>query len=80
MKCSEICPRKTNCIPQSNIVASDKSTFVCVGLHGIDKEDKLRHCFKTAKTDSMYDYSDYDMISVMSTMSEALMINELSKS
>ena len=66
------------------MVADDGSSFVCLGLHGEVKEDypqdKYRHCFKSAAdTDSMFDYDDYDLKSVISVMSEALLIDELTK-
>lgn len=82
MLCSEKCPRGLQCEPLSNMVADDKSSFVCVGLHNDFNsdypDDKFRHCFKSAaNTDSMFDYDEYDMKSVISVMSEALVKDEL---
>ena len=68
-------------MPISNVVADDDSSFVCIGYHNEEKDypqDKFRHCFKSAAdTDSMFDYDDYDLKSVISVMTEALLIDEL---
>ena len=82
MLCNKKCPRHTPCQPISNVVATDSSSFVCVGLHGEEKpnfpEDRFRHCFKSAGgTDTMHDYDSYDMKSVVSVFSEALLFEEL---
>ena len=81
MICKENCPRGTECKPISNVVADDNSSFVCVGYHNQIKndypQDRFRHCFKSADTDSMFDYDVYDLKSVISVMSEALLIDEL---
>ena len=81
MICREKCPRGTKCMPISNVVADDDSSFVCIGYHNEKKDypqDKFRHCFKSAaNTDSMFDYDDYDLKSVISVMTEALLIDEL---
>ena len=81
MLCSEVCPKNTDCIPLSNVIASDGSSFVCVGLHGETKEecpqDIYRHCFKSQATDSVFDYDAYDLKSVISVMSEALLWSEI---
>lgn len=82
MLCREKCPRGINCEPISNVVAEDDSSFVCIGYHKDSKteypQDKFRHCFKScANTDSMFDYDQYDLKSVISVMSEALLIDEL---
>lgn len=83
MLCKETCPKNLECQPLSNIVADDGSSFVCVGLHkdlnNEYPEDRFRHCFKSETTNSMYHYDDYDLKSVVSIMSEALLIDELSK-
>lgn len=74
MLCNKNCLRNKDCKPISNIV-SDNS-FVCVGLHNDTikfKQDKFRHCFKTVDSDSMFDYDEYDLISVISVFSEALL-------
>lgn len=76
MLCSNKCPRGLSCKPLSNVISYEEHTFVCVGLHGEDKignEDIYRHCFKSVTTDSMYDYDEYDLLSVISTMSDALL-------
>ena len=77
------CPRNTKCEPISNVIANDND-FVCIGYHGEIKKkypkDKFRHCFKSsAGTDSMYDYDEYDIKSVISVMSNALLTEELLK-
>lgn len=81
MLCSEKCPKNTDCIPLSNVIASDKSSFVCIGLHGGEKkeypEDIYRHCFRSETTDSVFDYDAYDLKSVISVMSEALLWSEI---
>jgi|LSQX01.2.fsa_nt_gb hypothetical protein len=82
MLCSENCPRGTKCQPISNVIATDDTSFVCVGLHNEEKEvkqDIFRHCFKSDGTDSMFDYDEYDLISVISVMTEALLLNILKK-
>ena len=81
MLCKEECPRGTKCIPISNVVADDESSFVCVGYHNEKKEypeDKFRHCFKSKDTDTMFDYDEYDLKSCLSVMADALLIDELS--
>lgn len=80
MLCKESCPRGTNCKPISNIVSTE--TFVCIGYHGEEKEiaqDRFRHCFKSETTDSMYDYDEYDLKSVLTVMAEALLTDELTR-
>lgn len=86
MLCKEECPRvemtKGFCEPLSNYVTDDGSDYVCVGHHKEKKEekykgDKFRHCFRTETTDTMYDYDEYDMKSVIAVMSEALVVDEL---
>ena len=81
MICSEKCPRGTKCKPISNVVPDDGSTFVCVGYHNEIKkdypQDRFRHCFKSESTNSIFDYDEYDLKSVISVMSESLLIDEL---
>jgi hypothetical protein len=82
MVCNESCLRKlTNCTPLSNIVSSDTETFVCIGNSNIDSrsnpQDSFRHCFKSDTTDSMYDYDQYDLKSVIAVMSAGLLLDEL---
>lgn len=84
MKSNKSCPRGENCKPLSNIVSDTKESFVCVGYHNEANkdypEDKFRHCFKSAaNNDSMFDYDEYDLKSVISVMSEALLIDEINK-
>ncbi|MCK5609373.1 hypothetical protein KAR91_46295, partial [Candidatus Pacearchaeota archaeon] len=78
MLCKKRCPRKTKCKPISNIVS--ETSFVCIGYHNEQHEDCpqdiFRHCFKNEDTDSEYDYDEYDLKSVISVMSETLLINE----
>lgn len=82
MLCKEKCPRNLDCTPLSNLVSDEnKEDFVCVELHNDNKErykqDIYRHCFKSStNTDSMYDYDEYDLQSVVSVISEALLINK----
>lgn len=80
MLCNKKCPRGTKCEPMSNIIASDNSSFVCIGLHNEEKEisqDIFRHCFKSQGTDSMFDYDEYDLLSVISCMTETLLLNKI---
>ncbi len=77
MKSSKKCPKKTKCKPISNVISSDKTTFVCICFHGKKKHDIFRHCFKSANTESCYDYDEYDMKSVISVLAEGLLYNEL---
>ena len=82
MLCKEYCPRGLDCKPLSNLVADNNtSNFVCVGLHEDMKEDYpqdiYRHCFKSsADTDSMFDYDEYDLLSVASVITEAILIHK----
>lgn len=82
MVCNESCPRNlTNCTPLSNIVSDNNETFVCVGTSEVSSrsnpQDKFRHCFKSDTTDSIYDYDEYDLKSVIATMSAALLLEDL---
>ncbi len=81
MLCNKSCPKGLKCKPLSNVIADDNSSLVCVGLHQEVKtdypKDRFRHCFKSETTDSVYDYDQYDMKSVLSVMSEALLLDEL---
>lgn len=82
MLCNKDCPRGTACEPISNIVS--KNSFVCIGYHHEEKGGRIlgdifRHCFKNSLTDTMFDYDEYDIKSVLSVMSEALLIDELKK-
>lgn len=83
MLCREKCPRGKECNPLSNVVSDKNETFVCIGYNNELKEDapkdEFRHCFKSLHTDTMLDYDEYDLKSVISVMSEALLINELNK-
>ena len=60
------------------MVTEDKKDFVCVGLSKKKsrklKQDKFRHCFVNELTDSRYDYDEYDIMSVISVMSEAILV------
>ena len=82
MLCKETCPRGLQCKPISNVVADNCDDFVCIGYHATKKDnhpqDRFRHCFKSAGgTDSIFDYDEYDLKSVISVMSEALLIDHL---
>ena len=83
MLCKETCPRgHKTCQPLSNLVTEDGKDFVCVGKNdGSDRsveQDIYRHCFvSSGGTDSMYDYDEYDMLSVVSCMSEALLLAKM---
>lgn len=84
MLCKEKCPRGLDCFPVSNVVSENNESFVCVGYHNENKkdypQDRFRHCFKSvADTDSLFDYDEYDMKSVISVMSEALLIDLINK-
>jgi len=74
----ELCPRGLkDCNPLSNMATEDGKDFVCVGksdpktrsIH----QDKFRHCFVNDNTDTKYDYDEYDIMSVISVMSEAIL-------
>lgn len=82
MLCSETCPRgETDCEPIANLVCSDGSGFVCAGKNDPStrelEQDWMRHCFKNPVTDTMYDYDEYDAISVISVLTEGLLHKEL---
>ncbi len=80
MLTSKKCFRNSKCKPLSNISTKDKKDFVCIGLHNeikTENNDIFRHCFKNIETDTIYDYDKYDLISVISVFSEALLIDEL---
>ncbi len=82
MICSIKCPKKLkDCKPLSNIVSDCKTTFVCVGLSKKEsrtvEQDKFRHCFRSATTDSLFDYDLYDLKSVISVMAEAVLLDEI---
>lgn len=70
------CPKETLCIPFLCISSENNKTFVCVGKHNEQNsinEDIFRHCFRSETTDSCYDYSEYDLMSVVTTMNYALL-------
>jgi len=76
----KFCPRKlVNCIPYSNIVSDDKSTFVCCG--DSDKksrsveEDYVRFCFKSETSDTMFDYDEDDLKDQIAVMADALALS-----
>lgn len=72
------CMRKRNdCTPLSLVKATDNS-YMCCGLNFTRNVeiDLYRHCFKTEATDSMYDYSKKDMLSVIAVFSESMNIVE----
>jgi hypothetical protein len=84
MLCLDVCPRKMNCEPISNVVSDSGVTFVCVGYHQEkDKkiqQDRFRHCFKSAaETDSIFDYDEFDLLSVVTVMNEALLVDNMKK-
>lgn len=62
----EGCPRgRLSCTPLARI-SSTGDTFVCCGTpYTVQGDDIYRHCFKSETTDSMYDYSELDLIDVM---------------
>lgn len=86
MICSKTCPRKLNdCEPVSNIIATigKDLDFVCAGISKketrSEQKDKFRHCFVNENTDSIYDYDEYDLKSIICVLSESLLIDELNK-
>jgi len=84
MLCKTKCPKKLQCEPISNVIPEDISSIVCTGYPKYVSEkypqDIIRHCFKTEDSDTMNDYSLYDIQSVLSVFSEALLIHTLTKS
>lgn len=92
MLCSETCPRGlNNCKPLSNVVESEESgpipnaSFVCLGIHATPKRnqpgDKYRHCFRSnagddTDSDSMFDYNEYDIATVIAVLSEGLLVDK----
>lgn len=82
MLCRENCPlNKIDCKPLSNVVADDNSSLVCIGSSAPESrslmQDKFRHCFVNSETSTCYDYDAYDLKSVISVMSEGLLLEEL---
>ncbi len=82
MLCRLNCPLgKKDCKPLSNVVSDNNESVVCIGSS--DKasrsleQDKFRHCFSNATTQSMYDYDAYDLKSVIAVMSQSLLLEEL---
>lgn len=76
MICNKKCLRKEKYQPIANIVSD--SSFVCICFNN-KKQDKFRHCFKSMDTDSIFDYDEYDLISVINIFTESLLMNELMK-
>ncbi len=64
---------RTDCRPLSQVISDDDSTFVCVGLLNEPNEnDEYRHCFKSDKTDTVFDCNETDMLDTIETMSCAM--------
>lgn len=84
MLCQSKCPKKLKCEPISNVIPEDISSIVCIGYptktNNKYKQDIFRHCFKTEDSDSMHDYSLYDIQSVLSIFSEAILIDNMKNS
>lgn len=86
MICSTLCPKGTKCTPLANVVETDEhgqtkpgGSLVCVGTHGEQKPEGLegdiyRHCFRSAAgVDQVSDNNEYDLLSVVSVFSDALL-------
>ncbi len=55
------CLRGLRCNPLHAVASDDAMTFVCCGLHGEEKHDLYRLCFRSETTDSMYDHDALDL-------------------
>lgn len=71
------CPRKVGgCLPLTNVVSDDGSTFVCCGYSEghtrIVKQDEYRFCCKSVITDTMCDYDELDLLDQIEVMAGAL--------
>lgn len=80
----EICPRGINCTPLHNLISDCETSCVCLGKHseikvGNESNDIYRHCFYNGKTDTMFDYDEYDLISIISVISNGLLIDKYLK-
>lgn len=78
---SEFCPRGIDCMPLNNLVSDCKISCICIGKHyeikeGKESNDIYRHCFYNEKTDSMFDYDEYDLISIISVISNGLLTDK----
>ena len=81
---SKICPRGITCMPLYNLISDCKTSCVCLGKHseiklGKESNDVYRHCFYNEKTDTMLDYDEYDLISMISVISNGLLIDKYLK-
>ena len=78
---SEKCPRgRSNCIPYSQIVADDGSSFFCCGRHdgSINKllADKYTVCFKGPHDDDVSLYDKRDLVHHAAVLLRTLAIIE----
>lgn len=81
MLCSDKCPRGLEgCDPLANIVADDPRVddFVCIGLNSTRRvaQDRFTHCFKNSMTDTQLDHDEYDIMSIISVLSEGLLVDQ----
>lgn len=78
---SEFCPKGLSCMPLYNLLSDCKKSCICIGLHyeektGTEKEDEYRHCFYNETTDTMFDYSEYDLLSIISVINNGLLTHK----
>lgn len=71
------CPRgQGNCTPLANIVADDRSSFICCGQSGPQSrsviEDPYRLCFYNKETDTCYDHDETDLRDLLAVIADAL--------
>lgn len=77
------CPRNlNNCKPLSFLQSDCKTSCVCLGVHnekkiGHESGDIYRHCFYNQETDTMFDYDEYDLLSILSVITNGMLINNL---
>lgn len=78
----EKCPRNLSpdvCRPLSQILADDKSSFICCGHSHRDfrkiKDDRFRLCWKNDEIDEMSDWDERDIKDTMSVMAQALSVD-----
>jgi len=75
------CPRNLKCKPLNCLLSDDQKSCVCLGKHDEEKtgkeiNDVYRHCFYNETTDSMFDYDEYDLTSIMSVISTGLLMDK----
>lgn len=82
VKLPDNCPRgRDDCQPLSQIITPDG--FVCCGHNSRESrvldQDRFRLCFKNDETDEMSDNDEYDLHSLISIISQALVLDHLKR-